>query len=92
MAGSERVPAKRDAKKPTLPTSGVNEFASDPETRYGEQASALILTRGFRQGFARDIKPDRADLVDRGRINAAQVARDIERGVRIVAIHHLKAQ
>ena len=48
--------------------------------------------RGFRQGFAGEIKPDRANLVDGGRIDAAQVARDIERGVRVVAVHHIQSQ
>src|SRR6185436_7449299 len=83
----EQVPAKRDAM--SLRRRSV---VSTNSLLFLEASALTAFLSGFRQGFSRDITPDRAALVDGGRIDPAQVARDIERGVRVVAVHHIQAQ
>ena len=56
----------------------------------GLEASVLTaFLSGFRQGFSGKIKPDRADLVDGGRIDAAQVAGNADRFLLVGAIQHI---
>ena len=61
----------------------------DPESHDGRQTSTLTLACGFRQGFAGEIKPDRADLVDGGRIDATQVAGNPDCFLFVGAIQHI---
>ena len=58
---------------------GETDRLPDPQACYGRKTSALTLARRFRQGLAGQIKPDRAYLVDRCRIGAAQVAGNPDR-------------
>src|SRR5437763_12454923 len=83
----EQVPAQRD------PTSvRYRSVVSTNSLLFLEASGLTAFCRGFRQGFSGEIKPDRADLIDGGRIDAAQVPRDIERGVCVVAVHHIQAE
>src|SRR5436190_12841982 len=68
----KQVPAQRDPAnvrhRPVVSTKSL---------LFREASGLTAFCRGFRQGFSRKIKPDRADLVDGGRIDPAQVARNI---------------
>ena len=57
-----------------------------------EASGLTAFCRGFRQRFAGEIKPDQADLVDGGRIDAAQVAGNSDRFLLAGAIHHIQSQ
>src|SRR5438105_6535913 len=85
QAGAGSRKTRYDERTPS--TGCVNEFAL-----FLEASALTAFFSGFRQGFSGEITPDRTDLVDGGRIDVAQIARDIERGVRVVAVHHVQAQ